>query len=60
MKSCYKLTTLMCCAIFITGCTYQKDNYFEIQPSPTIDQKVNKLTEDMKRLNRDVEELYGR
>lgn len=46
--------------IFLVGCTYQRDNYFEIQPSPQIDQKLTKLTEDMQRLNREMESLYER
>lgn len=54
MKYSYLLVLLL------VGCTYQRDNYFEIQPSPQIDQKLTKLTEDMQRVNRELEELYGR
>jgi len=41
--------------LLLASCSYQADQYFEIQPSPSIDHKLNKLTDDMQRLRRELE-----
>jgi len=46
--------------IVLSSCSYQSDNFLEFKQSPTIDEKLNKLTIEMQQLRRDLDIPYNK